>query len=143
MCLGPEIAAAMAAASEMAAAAIPEAAASIGAYAGPHAAGMGMASAIDSALINGGMGGVASGLSGLAGGAKGAQSAMMGMQAMQMMQPHPPPMAPNMPAMRAQETQPLPLPYGPSGNSLGTSMPRGMPMSEETKRKLRAMGIQI
>ncbi len=168
MCAGPEIAALIAAATEATAAAAPEVAAGIGAaeagtVAGTAAAspefgmlasmsaapgvlapGQAMAGTLESAMINNGMGGAASGLNGLFGGAasKNAQGLMTAKQGIDMMQPQRPPqqqggMIPH------QQPQPLPTPYGPGGNSTGMQMPRGMPMSEEQKRRLRAMGYPV
>lgn len=92
--------------------------------------------------------GAAGGASGLLSGGGGAgSSAMMAKMGMDMMNPQQQPQqrAPAMP-MGGGQQGPLTMPYGnPQGNSLGTSMPRGLlgESEEERKRKLLAMGIRI
>ena len=109
--------------------------------------GHGIGAAVDSALINNGGGQAASylnsllGRSGVMGGSAGSKGTQLGLMGLQMMQPHtPPPQGMPQRAGGQQDQGPLPLPYGsPAGNSLGTDMP----LSEEQKRRLRAMGYRV
>lgn len=158
MCLGPEIAAVAAAIPEITAAAAPEAMAAavpeLAAAAVPEglmsagllnsapgvlAPGMEAAGTLDSMLINNGMssmagGGMTKGIGGLLGGANN-KGMGMAMQGMQMMQPQQQPQQPMGMMPQQPQKESLPLPYGQSQGPY--------PMSEEQKRKLRMMGIQV
>lgn len=115
------------------------------------AEGMGGAAALDSLLINAGLPSLAGGAAtnvagGLLGGAAAKTPAqmMMAQMGMGMLEPQQPqmPMPGPKPPMGGQQS-PLPMPYGPSGNSMGMPGMKPMPggfMTEEEKRRRMMMG---
>lgn len=80
-------------------------------------------------------------LTGGKGGGAGLMAQQMGMNMMQPQQP--PPQRPGMPMQGQQGPLMSPNERTPYGTSAGNSLGGKMPMSEEEKRRLRAMGIQV